>query len=204
MFLESDKLLYTCNAENCHDCELSDKLVCHYNIKQLFGFLLIVVPSFIIAGIIIFKFNPFLLVPWIVFFLSYFGFIEIRVMCSHCPHYAESEIKTLKCWANYGSPKLWKYRPSPMSLNEKIIFYLGFTIILIYPITFFILENSYIFLGLYFVFIVLSKLALNKYYCTHCINFACPLNNVNEEIRNKFFSKNPVVNEAWKKYIRQI
>ena len=201
MFLEPDKSLYTCNAENCHNCGLSDKLVCHFNIKQLFGFLFVVSPSFIIAGIIIIKFNPFLLIPWIVFFLSYFGFVEIRVMCSHCPHYAESEIKTLKCWANYGSPKLWKYRPGPMSLNEKIIFYLGFTIILIYPITFFILENSYIFLGLYFVFIVLSKLALNKYYCTHCINFSCPFNNVNEEIRNKFFSKNPIVREAWKKYI---
>jgi len=202
MFLESDKPLYTCNAENCYGCELSDKLVCHFNIKQLFGFLLIVVPSFIIAGIIITKFNPFLLFPWIVFILSYFGFVEIRVMCSHCPHYAELEIKTLKCWANYGSPKLWKYRPGPMSLNEKIIFYLGFTIILIYPITFFILENSYIFLGLYFIFIVLGKLALNKYYCTHCINFSCPLNNVNEEIRSKFFSKNPVVRDAWKKYVQ--
>jgi len=204
MFLESDKSLYTCNVENCHNCGLSDKLVCHFNIKQLFGFLFVVSPSFIIAGIIIIKFNPFLLFPWIVLILSYFGFVEIRVMCSHCPHYAESEIKTLKCWANYGSPKLWKYRPGPMSLNEKIIFYLGFTIILIYPITFFILENSYIFLGLYFVFIVLSKLALNKYYCTHCINYACPLNNVNEEIRSKFFSKNPIVREAWKKYILQI
>jgi len=201
MFLEPDKSLYTCNAENCHNCGLSDKLVCHFNIKQLFGFLFVVSPSFIIAGIIIIKFNPFLLFPWVVLILSYFGFVEIRVMCSHCPHYAESEIKTLKCWANYGSPKLWKYRPGPMSLNEKIIFYLGFTIILIYPITFFILENSYTFLGLYFVFIVLSKLALNKYYCTHCINFSCPLNNVNEEIRNKFFSKNPIVREAWKKYI---
>lgn len=65
MFLEPDKPLPTCNAVNCHDCELSDKLVCHFNIKQLFGFLLIVFPSFLIAGIIIIKFNPFLLFPWI-------------------------------------------------------------------------------------------------------------------------------------------
>jgi len=199
MFLEPDKPLHTCNAENCHDCKLSDKLVCHFNIKQLFGFLLIVSPSFIIAGIIIIKFNPFLLIPWIVFFLSYFGFVEIRVMCSHCPHYAESEINTLKCWANYGSLKLWKYRPGPMSLNEKIVFYLGFTIILIYPIIFFIVENNYIFLWLYFILIALTKLVLNKYYCTHCINFDCPLNHVDEEIRNIFFNKNPGVKDAWKK-----
>jgi len=199
MFLDPDQSLHTCNAEHCHDCELSDKLVCHFNIKQLLGFLLIVFPSFIIAGIIIFKFNPFLLIPWIIFMLSYFGFIEISVMCSHCPHYAEPEIKTLKCWANYGSPKLWKYKPGHMSLKEKIVFYLGFTIILIYPIPFFILENSYILLGLYFTLMVLAQLALKKYYCTHCINFACPLNHVDEEIRNKFFSKNPAIKDVWKK-----
>ena len=199
MFLEPDKPLHTCHAKNCHDCELPDKLVCHFNIKQLFGFLLIVVPSFIIAGIIIIRFNPFLLIPWIVFFLSYFGFIEIRMMCSHCPHYAELEINTLKCKVNYGSPKLWKYRPGPMSLNEKIVFYLGFAFILIYPIIFFILENSYILLGLYFVLIILGKLALKKNCCTHCINFACLFNNVDEEIRKNFFSKNPVVRDAWKK-----
>jgi len=155
--------------------------------------LLIVFPSFTIAGIIIFKFNPFLLVLWVIFILSYFGFVEIRVMCSHCPHYAEPEIKILKCWANYGSLKLWKYRLGLMSLNEKLAFYLGFIIILIYPITFFILENVYVFLGLYFVFLVLGKLALKKYYCTYCINFACPLNNVSEKIRNIFFSINPIV-----------
>jgi len=63
MFLEPDKSLYTCHAENCHNCGLSDKLVCHFNIKQLSGFLLIVFPSFIHAGITIFKFNPFRLIP---------------------------------------------------------------------------------------------------------------------------------------------
>ena len=37
---------------------------------------------------------------------------------------AETGTKTLKCWANYGSPKLWKYRPGPMSLAEKTVFIL--------------------------------------------------------------------------------
>jgi hypothetical protein len=136
LFLDPGKPLHTCKAEKCIDCEVSDKLNCHFNIKQLVRFLLIVFPSFIVAGIIIFKFNPFLLIPWIILILSYFGFVEIRVMCSHCPHYAEPDVKTLKCWANYGSPKLWKYRPGPMSFNEKIVFYLGFIIILSYPIIF--------------------------------------------------------------------
>lgn len=64
--------------------------------------------------------------------IAFFGFIEIRVMCSHCPHYAESPT-SLKCWANYGSPKLWQYRPGPMSLVEKAVFFIGFAIVWGYP-----------------------------------------------------------------------
>jgi hypothetical protein len=77
--------------------------------------------------------NGWLLIPWLTMIIGYFGFIEIRVMCSHCPHYAESD-SSLKCWANYGSPKIWKYRPEPMSFIEKAIFLGGFAIIWGYPL----------------------------------------------------------------------
>lgn len=199
MFLDHEKPLHTCINENCNNCDIGSELNCHFNIKQLAKFLLIVFPSFIIAAIFIFKFNPLLFIPWVILILSYFGFVEIRVMCSHCPHYAEPGIKTLKCWANYGSLKIWKYRPGPMSLNEKILFFLGIIIIFAYPIPFFILIKNYIFLGLYIILIVFAKWALNKYFCSYCINFACPLNNVTDEIKTKFFSKNPVVRDAWEK-----
>jgi hypothetical protein len=33
--------------------------------------------------------GPIPLLIWIATFVAYFGFIEIRVLCSHCPHYAE-------------------------------------------------------------------------------------------------------------------
>jgi hypothetical protein len=198
MFLDPNKPLHTCKFESCNNCEVSEKLNCHFDIKQLIRFLIIAFPPFIIGGIIIFRFNFLLLIPWIIIILSYFGLIEIRVMCSHCPHYSEPDTGTLKCWANYGSPKYWKYRPGPMSLNEKAIFYLGFIVIFIYPVIFFILENSYILLGLYVISIIIFKLLLNKYYCSCCINFACPFNNVDKEIRNIFFSKNSIVEIAWK------
>ncbi len=197
-FLDPNKTLHTCTAESCEGCEISEKLVCHFNIKQLFWFILMAIPVFFCSGFFIYQFSPFLLIPWIIFILSYFGFIEIRVICSHCPHYAEPEIKSLKCWANYGSPKLWKYRPGPMSIFEKIVFYTGFIIILSPPIILLILQKSYLFLILYMILIIAWKLALKVFYCNRCINFACPFNNVNGEIRNKFFNKNPVVRDAWK------
>ncbi|MFO7841423.1 MAG: hypothetical protein R6V48_04615 [Fidelibacterota bacterium] len=159
---------------------------------------MIAFPPFIIGGIMISRYDPLLLIPWIMIILFYFGFVEIRVLCSHCPHYAEPDTGILKCWANYGSPKCWKYRPGPLSLTEKTIFYLGFIVIFIYPVIFFILENSYILLGIYIVLIIILKLLLKRHYCSRCINFACPFNNVGKEVRNRFFSKNPIIETAWK------
>lgn len=98
-------------------------------------------PLWLNAGYIIFMQNHFLFTIWIIFTFSYFGLIEIRVMCSHCPHYAEPEIKSLKCWTNYGSPKLWKYRPGPMSIIEKTIFIAGFLIMLL-PLVFILLTKK--------------------------------------------------------------
>jgi hypothetical protein len=197
MFLDPNRPLHTCSAENCNGCEAPNQLTCHFNGKQLLRFALIGFPPFIIAGIIIARLNPWLLIPWVLFTLTYFGLVEIRVMCSHCPHYGEPGLKTLKCWANYGAPKLWKFRPGPMSLYEKIVFYSGFVIIFGYPIVCSIFAKSYLLLGLYLIIAILFGWALKKYYCGRCINFACPLNHVDHEIRNQFFNKNPTVRDAW-------
>ena len=56
--------------------------------------------------------------------------IEIRVLCSHCPYYAE-EGRILHCLANHGTIKLWKYHPEPMRFWEKLGF-LGGIIFFLY------------------------------------------------------------------------
>lgn len=201
MFLNPRQTLSTCKNSDCEDCPVKKELNCHFNLKQLVRFITIVMPAAIVGGYGIVIYNPLYIIIWILMFIIYFGFVEIRVMCSHCPHYAEPNMKSLKCWANYGSPKLWKYRPGPMSMTEKIIFKAGAIIIFAYPIPFLILKLellSYILLGIYGVLISTAFFLLKKYYCSYCINFACPLNNVDNKIREKFFSKNQVVKDAWR------
>ena len=199
MFLNPNKSLYTCKADDCEECGVSKKLVCHFNAKQLALFLTLSFPLFICAGYFIYKFNPYLLIPWIIFVFSYFGLIEIRVMCSHCPHYAEPGTKTLKCWANYGSPKLWSYRPGPMSVFEKIVFFSGFVVILFPPIVLLIVQRHYISLIIYIALLVAFKIGLKTLYCRHCMNFACPFNVVDDATTNIFFEKNPGIKAAWGK-----
>lgn len=199
LFLDPNQPLHTCIEKSCSNCDVSNDLNCHFHLGQLIRFLICAFPPFIIAGIGIYLFNPVLLLPWIIMIISYFGFIEIRVMCSHCPHYAEPEIRTLKCWANYGSPKLWRYHPGPMSLIEKFIFFLGLILIIIYPYIFLFLSRNFITLILYSITVFISLWALNNFLCVQCINFACPFNRVKNNIREKFFNKNPRVGDAWQK-----
>jgi len=198
MFLNPNKTLHTCKKSSCKKCDVANKLVCHFNGKQLFVFFLLNLPLFISAGYFISKFNSLFLIPWLIFVFAYFGLIEIRVMCSHCPHYAEPKMKSLKCWANYGAPKLWKYHPGPMSILEKIIFISGLLIILLPPVVFSLIKQSFISLSIYIAILIAWKIGLRTFYCKNCINFACPFNVVDDKTRNAFFDKNPIIKSAWK------
>ncbi len=165
--------------------------------RQLARFILSMLPAFVLGVVLIIKYNPWYLIGWTAICAAFFGFVEIRVMCSHCPHYAEPGLKSLKCWANYGSPKIWQYRPGPMNMAEKFFFFLGFTLIVAYPTVLGILVHSWNWLVSFAFALLFAISMLRGYYCNRCMNFACPLNRVDREIRKKFFEKNPVVKEAW-------
>ena len=196
MFLSSEKPIATCVSSSCDDCSINETIHCHFQLKDLIHFLLIALPPFLLGGAGIVYVSGWWIIPWILFVIAYFGFIEIRVMCSHCPHYAESG-NSLRCWANYGSPKLWTYRPGPMSIIEKIVLLGGFVIVWGYPLLFLILSGKLFLLIVYLITTAGFFMTLKTYLCSQCMNFACPLNSVGEEKRKQFFEKNPAVAEAW-------
>jgi hypothetical protein len=137
----------------------------------------------------------------VIIIIGYFGFIEIRVMCSHCPHYAENG-SSLKCWANYGAPKIWKYRPGPMTFWEKVIFFSGFALVWGYPLFFLILDLQIFLLIVYILTTAGFFMTLSTFLCSQCMNFACPMNRVKDEVRRDFLKRNPIIAKAWTKDIR--
>lgn len=197
LFLDSEKPIATCESISCDDCKIKKTLHCHFHLKDLIHFLLIALPPFLLGGWGIYNVSAWWLILWIIFVIAFFGFIEIRVMCSHCPHYAESPT-SLKCWANYGSPKLWKYRPGPMIIVEKAIFFTGFIIVWGYPLLFMIIYKQIFLMIIYLISTGGFFMTLKIFMCSQCMNFACPLNSVDEKIRDQFFKKNPSVAEAWR------
>ena len=186
----------TCEATDCTGCSIADSVHCHFCPADLVRFLLISIPAFLVGGAAVLSVGLAPLFIWVSIIVGFFGFAEIRVMCSHCPHYAEDGT-TLGCWANHGSPKLWKYRPGPMSTTEYVVFFGGFVIVWGYPLAFFLVGGLWFLLGLYLLLTIGSFVVLKIVFCSKCINFACPLNGVPDEARILFFERNPSVGRAW-------
>jgi len=196
-FLDPAQPIATCTARTCQGCPAANVVHCHFHAAQLVQFILMVIPVFLVGAAGIWRSGgwPWFL-GWLAFFLLYFGGLEIRVMCSHCPHYAEPG-KSLKCWANYGSPKLWRYRPGPMSAMENTLFFAGFAVLFGIPLVFLILGSAWFLLSLYFATLAAFWSTMTIFLCSRCMNFACPLNRVSETDRQIFFSRNPSVSQAW-------
>jgi len=201
-FLDPSKPIATCVASDCTDCPAEGVVHCHFRPKELAHFLLICFPGFFVGGAGVLAFGTWPLMAWIAIIIGFFGFLEIRVMCSHCPHYAEDGL-TLGCWANHGSPKLWKYRPGPMSAPEKLAFFCGLAVICVYPLPFFWIGERWFLLALYFLTNAAFFMTLKLFLCSQCINFACPLNSVGKAARDLFFERNPSVAEHWDKPVQK-
>jgi hypothetical protein len=197
LFLDPQKPISTCASENCQGCPVHESLQCHFGGRDLARFLLVALPPFLLGGMGIARVSAWLILPWAALCVGYFGLVEIRVMCSHCPHYAEPVTRSLQCWANYGSPKIWKYRPGPMSRAETSVFFGGLFLIAAYPLAFLLAGAQWILLALYAAGVAAMGTLMTRRMCSRCMNFACPLNRVGRPIREAFFARNPAVAQAW-------
>ena len=187
----------------CEDCNLHEKLFCRPKSKYTLYFGLPGVFAMVPAGIGLLISNFELLIRilifggWIGYLLFFFFVWESRMICNHCPYFANDEQRTLHCPIDKGKLKTSKYNPGPSSLSEKIQFLVGFLILLGYPLIFLALANQIllllIVLGASIIWIIIIQLKV----CTDCVNFACVLNRVPKSVRLQFFEKNPIIKKAW-------
>ena len=182
--------LTTCTLKNCPECDLHGILHCQFRISDFLKFVLSFLPLFLIGAIGIRKAGIALLYIWVGLCVIFFGFVEIRVLCTHCPHYARPD-RFLLCWANRWGLKIWRYRPGPLSPGEKTVMTGGFGIVLGYPILIMIVNSSWLLLSAYAAGGALFYFILKRYFCSRCLNFACPLNRVSQENRDHFKELNP-------------
>jgi hypothetical protein len=185
------------SPSDCAGCQLETELMCRFDQSDLTAFLLNFLPIAItvVAGMIIGGYGLFL-IPWFAFWIFFFFVWEARVLCSHCPFWAESG-RILHCHANYGVLKIWKYRPGPMSRSEQFQFIVGALILIGFPFVFLLLGAQYLLAGIALSTVLSWGFNLRKHVCTHCIHFSCPINAVPKPIVDAYLRRNPAIQEAW-------
>jgi hypothetical protein len=181
----------------CQDCPAQGKLMCRLERKDVVHFFMIILPFGVtaIAGTIHAGYGWVLLL-WLAYSLFFFFVWEARVLCRHCPYWAE-ESTILRCHANYGVVKIWKVEPGPMSKLEKIQFAVGALLFVAFPFPFLLLGQEVLlaFIGLSAA--VSGAFLLRTNVCTRCINFSCPMNAVPKQLVDTYLRRNPAIQAAW-------
>lgn len=121
--------------------------------------------------------------------LFFVGGLEWYVLCRHCPCYEYSgkdhgKENRFYCIGNWGSPKIFKYRPGRVSRGGQatFLFFSGFYVLS--PI-FYLIDRWE--LAIIQVVVAISFfVTLHHWVCSHCPNFGCILNSVPEEDRQEF------------------
>lgn len=204
---------------DCESCPDQCKLHCKWDKRKLYAFFMMFFP-FLVASwfgmAIVAKASGawWPLVAYGTFYFVFFGFFEIRILCSHCPYYGGDSGFTLKCIANNGAMKIWKFHPEPMNRFEKASLVAGFVFLGGFPIyanfygVYFVSRNYDMFglialLGMIAVasITVASSLSffyvLRVYVCSKCVNFSCPVNAVPKDVVDEYLRRNTVMLKAW-------
>jgi hypothetical protein len=178
---------------------MATSLMCRYDAQDTTHFFMIILPFFVTAvGGMIRSGYGWWLFGWLAYMLFFFFIWEARVLCSHCPYWAEKG-RVLHCHANYGVIKLWRYRPGPMSRFEKAQFLLGVVLFILYPLIFLVIGHEYLLASIGLVTAVSFGYLLYRNICIRCINFSCPLNHVAGELVEAYMHRNPIIHQAWEK-----
>jgi hypothetical protein len=187
-------------ASACHDCTIGSRLKCRFDRGDLLHFLgmflWFALPA--VLGTILGGYGRYLW-GWAGFAVIFFGLWEIRILCSHCPYYAEKG-STLHCIANYGCPKVWEYHPEPISTWEKVQLVVGFVLLGGYPFPFLILAGQWAMAVLAAWGLLMFCWTLQKYTCPQCVNFSCLLNRAPKDVVDAYLRRNPVMRQAWEEH----
>jgi hypothetical protein len=181
----------------CEGCPAKDHLRCRLDRKDMAAFLMMLLPYGIttIAGTIRSGYGNYLFL-WLAYSLIFFFVWEARILCRHCPFWAEKGI-VLHCHANNGVLILWKYEPGPMDRGEKIQLILGALIFIAFPFPFLVLGSEYLLSVISLSTAASAIFLLRRFTCSRCINFSCPMNTVPKHLVDAYLKRNPDIRSAW-------
>ena len=181
----------------CEGCSIEGCLMCRFDSKDMVSFLMHALPFAVtaIVGVVQAGYGWYLLL-WLAYSLFFFFVWEARILCSHCPMWAE-ESRVLHCHANGGVIKIWPYQPGPMSKAEQMQFLLGAGLWMGFPFPFMLLGGEYLLVLIGLVAVASGIYGVRRTACSRCLNFSCPANTVPKQTVDVYLRRNPVMRAAW-------
>jgi hypothetical protein len=181
----------------CQDCKIKEKLQCRFEQEDLLTFFMLILPYAVtaISGVIRAGYGDYLFL-WLAYSLFFFFIWEAKILCSHCPFWAENS-HILHCHANYGVLKIWKFDPQPMNKSEKAQFILGALVWLCFPFPLLMIGNQTLLTLIAACAAVSAVFLLRRNLCSRCLNFSCPLNTVPDQLMESYLDLNPQIKKAW-------
>ncbi len=135
--------------------------------------------------------EPMIMIPLhFIIAMIFFGGVEWYVLCRHCPCYEHSGMEhgnknKFYCLANWGSPKIFKYSPTPVSTAGRAVFLIwGIGWSFLFPFVY-LWDRLDWFLG-YGLVMIAFLATLRHWGCSSCPNFGCALNCTTEKNREDF------------------
>lgn len=83
-------------------------------------------------------------------------------------------------------------------VGKSHFFFAGFALVWGFPVIFLVVGLQVFLLVVYLLSVTGFFLTLRMFLCSRCMNFACPLNRVKDDVCREFFKCNPRIAEAWK------
>jgi hypothetical protein len=76
--------------------------------------------------------------------------------------------------------------------------FIGLGLIGGYPLAILLLGRAWLLLSLFILTIAVMGTLMSRTMRNHCMNFACPFNRAEINLREAFFNLDPIINDAWK------
>jgi hypothetical protein len=176
------------SPSDCDDCPIEGSLRCRFHGKDIVSFLANLAPFVVasVAGMLAAGYGWGLL-AWVGYSLFFFVVWETRILCCHCPYWAQPGL-VLHCHAKYGLPKIWKYRPGPLSRLERVQFVAGTLVVVGTPLAFLVMGGEYLWALIAVAAAFSALVGLRTYICSRCVHLSCPLNTVPEDVADRYTS----------------
>ena len=177
--------LAICPQDDCSSCDLDGALNCRQGLGDVADFMIPAAMFFVpcIGSMVVMGYWQALAI-WAGFAIVFFTYIQQKLVCCRCPHYA-GQGHFLKCHAAFGLPKIPKYTPRPLGRVGQILLMACFAVLFLFPFPFLIMARRWLLL-------IITGWALfswiwfvHRRLCVRCINLFCPFNRLPQALQTK-------------------